>query len=74
VLVAHTAQNSFTALSSVCTHAACQITGYSGSSFVCPCHGSQFSTSGKVLNGPAAANLRTFPTQFASNVLTITVA
>jgi cytochrome b6-f complex iron-sulfur subunit len=74
LLVAHTAQNTFTAMSSICTHAACQITGYTGSSFICPCHGSQFSTSGQVLNGPAAVSLRTFSTQFAGNVLTITLA
>ncbi len=74
LLVAHTAQNTFSALSGICTHAGCQITGYSGSVFVCPCHGSQFSTSGQVLTGPAAVNLRSYSTQFASNVLTIALA
>jgi cytochrome b6-f complex iron-sulfur subunit len=40
-------------------------------SFVCPCHGSEFDTSGHVLVGPASTPLRQFQTQFANNVLTI---
>jgi Rieske Fe-S protein len=51
---------------------ACTITGRSGQDFVCPCHGSAFDSSGRVLNGPAPANLPRFQTQFAGNVLTIT--
>lgn len=73
LLVGRTSQDGFTALSAICTHQGCQITGYSGSAYVCPCHGSRFAVSGQVLNGPAAANLRVYSTQFASNVLTITL-
>ena len=65
VLVARTGAEAFTALSSVCTHQACSITGYSGQIFVCPCHGSQFDASGKVLAGPAPTSLRQYTTQFA---------
>ena len=72
LLVAHVAQDSFTALSSTCTHQACTITGYASRTFVCPCHGSQFDTSGRVLAGPAFTPLRQFHTQFAGNVLAIT--
>ncbi len=71
VLVARTAQNTFAAVSALCTHQGCEITAYSGSSYVCPCHGAQFSTSGQVMSGPAPTNLATYPTQFAGNVLTI---
>lgn len=31
-----------------------------GPTFLCPCHGSQFATSGKVLNGPATVDLPAF--------------
>lgn len=72
VLVARTGSDTFTALSATCTHQGCAITGFSGASFVCPCHGSQFDANGRVLNGPATRSLQQFNTQFANGVLTIT--
>ena len=72
-LVAHTGQDTFTALTSVCTHEGCTVTGFDNSRYVCPCHGSQYSTSGNVVQGPATRSLQSFPTQFANGVLTITV-
>jgi Rieske Fe-S protein len=73
ILVAHTAADTFTAVTATCTHEACTITGFNGQAFVCPCHGSRFSTNGVVQNGPATRNLRSFSTRFAANVLTISV-
>jgi nitrite reductase/ring-hydroxylating ferredoxin subunit len=72
-LVAHTAQNVFTTVTAGCTHESCAVTGFANSLYVCPCHGSEFSTSGAVVTGPAAAPLRQFPTTFAGNVVTISV-
>lgn len=72
-LVARTAQESFSALTTVCTHETCTITGFDSTSFVCPCHGSRFSTTGRVVNGPASAPLRSFSTSFSNNVLTISL-
>jgi Rieske Fe-S protein len=72
VLVARTAQDAFVAVSGLCTHATCTISDFSGSVYLCPCHGSQFSTSGQVLAGPARASLQTYHTTFANSVLTIT--
>ena len=72
-LVTRTAQESFNALTAICTHEQCVITGFSSGAFVCPCHGSQYNTSGRVQNGPATQALRQFATQFTNNVLTITV-
>jgi len=71
-LVARTGAETFTALTSTCTHEQCTITGYSAPVYQCPCHGSQFSTSGAVVRGPAGSPLRQFATAFASDVLTIT--
>jgi cytochrome b6-f complex iron-sulfur subunit len=71
-LVARQAQNSFTALTATCTHEGCTIRGFTGSQFVCPCHGSQFTTSGAVVMGPATRTLQQYATQFANNVLTVT--
>jgi cytochrome b6-f complex iron-sulfur subunit len=73
LLVAHTGPDTFTAVTATCTHESCTITGFTGESFVCPCHGSRFSTSGTVQNGPATRALRSFATRFAGNVLTISV-
>ena len=70
-LVSRTAQDTFTALTATCTHETCTITGFDSAAYICPCHGSRFNTTGRVLNGPATTALRTFATQFSSNVLTI---
>jgi cytochrome b6-f complex iron-sulfur subunit len=72
-LVARTSQTTVTTVTSVCTHEGCAVTGFANSVYVCPCHGSEFSTSGAVVQGPAASALRQFPTTFANNVVTISV-
>jgi Rieske Fe-S protein len=71
-LVSRTGQDTFTALTATCTHDTCTITGFDGADYVCPCHGSRFTTAGRVANGPATTSLRVFATVFANNVLTIT--
>lgn len=70
-LVARTSADAFVALTAVCTHENCTITGVSGQIFVCPCHGSRFDQGGGVVSGPARTSLRQFGTQLASDVLTI---
>jgi Rieske Fe-S protein len=72
-LVSRTAQDAFTALTAICTHEGCTITGFDTPVYVCPCHGSRYNTSGGVVMGPANNALRQFTTRFANNVLTITV-
>jgi cytochrome b6-f complex iron-sulfur subunit len=72
-LIARTAQDACTTVTAVCTHEVCAITGFAASRYVCPCHGSEFTTSGAVVLGPAAAALRQFPTTFADNVVTVSV-
>ena len=71
-LVARTGQSSFTALTAICTHQGCTITGYENQTYVCPCHGSQYDTSGRVLQGPAPSALRQYSNQFNNNELAIT--
>jgi cytochrome b6-f complex iron-sulfur subunit len=72
-LVTRTSQTSFSALTAICTHEQCTVTGFSSGTFVCPCHGSRYNTSGQVQQGPATRALQSFPTQFTNNVLTFTV-
>jgi cytochrome b6-f complex iron-sulfur subunit len=72
-LLTRTAQDSFTAVTATCTHEGCTVTGFENQTFVCPCHGSRYTTSGIVVNGPATQPLRQFATQFANDVITIIV-
>jgi cytochrome b6-f complex iron-sulfur subunit len=71
-LVSRTAQDTFVALTAICTHEQCTVSGFQSSRYVCPCHGSQYSTTGAVLQGPATRALSQFSTRFANNILTIT--
>jgi cytochrome b6-f complex iron-sulfur subunit len=71
-LVARISQEAFSALTAVCTHEGCTITNVSGTTFVCPCHGSQFNTSGSVVKSPATRPLTSYATAFAGTTLTIT--
>lgn len=48
-----------TALLMQCTHQGCEVNP-NAYSLVCPCHGSEFDTHGKVLNPPAEKSLREF--------------
>jgi Rieske Fe-S protein len=72
-LVARTAQDTFNAMTAICTHEQCTINRYSSGTFQCPCHGSEYNSSGSVTKGPASSALRRFNTQFANNVLTISL-
>ena len=51
--------NSFRAASAICTHLGCTV-NLAGEGFHCPCHGSVFDKSGRVLSGPAPSSLAWF--------------
>jgi Rieske Fe-S protein len=70
-LLARTADATFSAIDAICSHESCTVTGADGAVYVCPCHGSRYDRDGRVVNGPATAALRRFPTTFASGVVTI---
>ena len=64
---------SFFALTSVCTHSACDRNWtYSNEEFTCTCHNSKFNTAGNVLQGPAVQALTPFSTSVSGEFLTIT--
>ena len=56
VYLSRTAENTYTALSMLCTHKACELNP-TGNFLTCPCHGSEFSNIGKVLKPPAGRAL-----------------
>jgi ubiquinol-cytochrome c reductase iron-sulfur subunit len=53
----------------ICTHLGCIPMAHQGNygGFFCPCHGSQYDSSGRVRQGPAPANLPVPPYSFVSN-------
>ncbi|MFN2128323.1 MAG: ubiquinol-cytochrome c reductase iron-sulfur subunit [Anaerolineales bacterium] len=62
----------FIALSSVCTHQGCQVSyNHGNGNLPCPCHGSIFSTTGTVLNGPASSPLKKYNVAQEGDILTI---
>jgi Rieske Fe-S protein len=72
-LISRTSDAAFTVLAGDCTHEGCTITGATATEYVCPCHGSRYTKSGQVTNGPARSSLRQYASTFANDVLTIAV-
>jgi Rieske Fe-S protein len=70
-LVTRTNQDTFVALASQCTHYICTVKNFSGSVYVCPCHGSQFDVTGEVVRGPATKPLQRYDTHFSGGTLRI---
>ncbi len=75
LLVDRQSNNTFNAMSAICTHQGCLIGLFDSSKnqFVCGCHGSRFSATGSVVQGPAGSPLPTYKTNFANNQLNIQV-
>lgn len=53
-------ESAFQALSAVCTHLGCEVR-HNRFGFRCPCHGSAFDYTGKVITGPATESLVSYP-------------
>jgi Rieske Fe-S protein len=70
IAVLKIAGNEFVALSLVCTHLGCRVRK-ARDGFDCPCHGSRYDLNGKVINGPAAKPLRSFPVRREGEELVI---
>tara|TARA_R110000787_G_scaffold34540_1_gene89354 strand:- start:180 stop:620 length:441 start_codon:yes stop_codon:yes gene_type:complete len=62
ICIYNTGENIYSASLLKCTHRGCEL-NVGGGIYTCPCHGSEFSITGKVLEGPADKNLMTFKTE-----------
>lgn len=60
----------YSALWMQCAHQGAEVQ-VSGSYLQCPAHGSEYDNKGRVTNGPATRNLKTFPVTVANNQLFI---
>ena len=72
IIIARTLTNEFLAVSSLCTHQQVTVDFQANNNrFICSAHGSVFSSTGAVLNGPAAERLKQFKTTLTGNNLRI---
>jgi len=73
IIIIRTSDTQYVALSSVCTHQGCTVMyNASTNQLPCPCHGSLYSISGSVINGPAQKSLKKYNTKIDGNNLIIT--
>jgi len=70
VCVYRLSETEYTALWMCCTHQGAELQ-VSGDQLQCPAHGSEFNNKGLVKNGPASANLRSFPVMLNNHELFI---
>lgn len=61
IVITQPTAGTFTGLSSVCTHAGCNVSEVVDGAILCPCHGSRFNLDGTVANGPATQPLEAKP-------------
>jgi cytochrome b6-f complex iron-sulfur subunit len=72
IIVANKGSDTYAALEKRCTHDGCTVVyELSTNTFPCPCHGSVFSATGTVLQGPAVLPLKVYPVTKSGNILTI---
>jgi Rieske Fe-S protein len=72
LILVRSGEAAFHALSPICTHLGCQVRK-SRFGFRCPCHGSAFDHTGRVVNGPANEPLTSFPVEVDGARVTIRV-
>lgn len=72
IMLIRKSETGFIAVRTICSHKGCDVE-LEGNKFVCPCHGSEYTIDGKVTEGPAKADLKTFETIFDSEKGTITI-
>ena len=70
--IVRTGTSTYVALSRICPHAGSTV-NQSGSGFLCPNHGAQFSANGTWVGGQRTSNLRSYPTSYDATSATLTI-
>lgn len=74
VFVIRASATAATVLDRTCTHQGCEVGAFqTGGIATCPCHGSQFNTSGGVVRGPAGSSLKKYTATINGNIIQFTV-
>lgn len=73
VAIVRTSTSSFVVLSRICPHQGSTV-NVSGSGFLCPNHGAQFSSTGTWQGGERTSNMHAYPSTYDSASGTITVS
>ncbi|MFM6954426.1 MAG: ubiquinol-cytochrome c reductase iron-sulfur subunit [Sphingobacteriaceae bacterium] len=72
ILVARTNTGTFLAVSAACTHEGTTVNyDATNNNFVCPNHGAQFSSTGRLISGPAFTSLTSYNTSKTGSTLRI---
>lgn len=71
VVVVNTGGSTIRAFTSICTHEGCNVDQFIDGRMICPCHGSQYDTAGRVVQGPATGNLKEYTVTRSGNTVTI---
>jgi cytochrome b6-f complex iron-sulfur subunit len=72
IIIIRSGDSTYLAFSKICTHQGCTVTyNAAENELPCPCHGSVFSASGAVLEGPANSNLKKYSVTKSGDTLTI---
>ena len=71
MLLYRAGETSVLAFSRNCTHQGCTVGEFQNGVSSCPCHGSQFDTTGKMVKGPAQASIKQYPATVSGSTVTI---
>jgi cytochrome b6-f complex iron-sulfur subunit len=71
IIVVRSSETTIAAFSSKCTHFGCEVGLPENNVAACPCHGSKFDATGKVVHGPARKNLAAFSAVLEGSIITI---
>ncbi len=75
LIIVRKSENEYLVFSSICRHKKCNVR-YKGDRdlFVCPCHGSNYDMTGKVVKGPSTGNLPQYLAKVSGRKLVITAS